>query len=215
MELTRRSGHGSRGIWHEYDVPGGSVKAFDSARNGLLTIELFSDEGLDPLTKEGTFLRMLWGADYELEDPGTVTPEQVSALAWEAFGLDLDGSHESESDGKRAWDWKADARLIKASLFQAYGVPWEELCEAVTFRELTSMMGLVPHDTPLGQAVYYRTADPPKPDGKNQEQIKRWRERAEFWRIKESYETDEERMKAKNREALDAFEAVWKAASRG
>lgn len=214
MELTRFNGRTDGRRYSIYEYEGREIRVFDSAITGLRLIKLFEREDIDPLNKEWAVLQILFpnpeGVQKEIEDLNGL----ISMLCWEICGLDLTGAHEIESKGEKAFDWDSDSQLIKTSLYQAYGVSWEVLTEEVTYRDLTSMMGFIPFETPLGQAIHYRIGEPPEPTEHNQEQIKTWNERAEFWRIKgENEDTEYDRIEAMNNEMNDLFASLARSAN--
>ena len=81
-------------------------------------------------------------------------------------------------------DWEGDAEVIEASLWQAYSTPFLEIARKVSFRELGHLIGMAPHETPIGQALYYRTADEPKSTKYNQDEIRRFRKLRQAWSLK-------------------------------
>lgn len=215
MELTRYRGRDERGTWGVYEWEGRKVRAYDSMANALRVIEFFSDESLDPLTKSAIFPRLLLVDPEGVRDAVDDMPGLLSMIVWEAFGLDIDGTHGLVPDDRRVIDWDGDAQVIKASLYQVYGLPWDEMARELSFRDVTSMMGLVPHDTPLGQALYYRTADPPEPTGHNDEEIRFFMERQEHWRIKDEPNPDDARsVEAMDQRCIDAARAMYEAGLR-
>lgn len=207
MSLTRASGRAERGRWSAVAWEGRSIAVYDSAINALRIIELFADGEIDPVTKQGVLEEMLFpdiGAARAVDDFDGF----LAHALWELCGLDIDGSHEGEG-GPRAYDWEEDEQVIRASLYQAYGRPWEELSREVSLRDLTAMMGMVPHDTPLGQAIYYRLGDPPERNKYNAEEVERWHRMAAKWSLEGS---GADRIEQANKRANDMFEALARSA---
>lgn len=144
-------------------------------------------------------------------DPEAAEREGDCLLAeavWDLYGIDLDGSHASECGGRRLIDWQGDAARIAASVRQAYGVPWERFARETGFRDACELICLLPRDTPMGTAIYFRTAEPPKPNGRNSEQISEWKRVARFYAI------DDGRTDMNGAES-DFFAALAKAAKNG
>ena len=124
--------------------------------------------------------------------------------AWGLYGIDMDGSHAGECGGQRIIDWEADATRIAASIRQAYGIPWERFARETSFRDACAMIGLLPRETPMGTAIYYRTAEPPKPDGRNAERI------AEFNRLRNLFAISDTMG-----ESSDAMAGIFASLARG
>ena len=186
---------------------GMSVRVYDDAQTAFKVSELLRDEGVDPETRALIFARLVF------VDPEAVGRRVrdyagiVAAAAWEAAGIDLDGSHSKECSGGQVIDWDGDLDYIRASVFQAYGESWDEISRKVSFRELCALVGLLPDSTVMGQAVYYRTAKPPRQTKWNREQVRAFRERQRFWRIGR-----EKAGASMNDAATDAFNAIARAA---
>ena len=119
--------------------------------------------------------------------------------AWELCGIDLTGAHEGECGGASAVDWERDEGIAKASLMAAYGLRWADAVTCMPYRDLMALVMLLPRDTPMGQAVYYRTADMPK--GLSDKAREEWLERRDFWQL-----ADDDT--AADASATAAFEAI-------
>ena len=126
----------------------------------------------------------------------------ILRLVWELYGIDLAGEHTAECAGARVFDWDEDASLVRAALLSEYGMTIAEASQRASYMDVCALVGLVSRDTPLGQALYYRSA--PEPEGE--------RERREFrrmrahWALKERENADDyARMSA---EADKAFSAL-------
>lgn len=167
-----------------YDWPGvdGWVRVYDDAETAFTVIELFADPRPSPECKRAILADLLFVDPEAVEREVADLDALMAHLAWEVALLDVDGTH-AVKDEKRVIDWEADRRYIEPSVFAAYGVPYEELCRRVTLRQLGALVGMAPHETPIGQAVYYRTAKPPKATKHNKEQVKAFNERRRFWRL--------------------------------
>jgi hypothetical protein len=167
---------------HLYAYGGHDWPVVDDAENGLLVIELFRDGDLAPDEKAGLLLHMLFC------DPATAIAKAgdglgalLSALVWDAFGLDIDGGREHSAP---VFDWDEDADRIRATLLMAYGVRWDEVKDKLSYRELCAYLGLAPHETPFGQAVYYRMADEPKATKHNQAEVDHFRKAREHYALR-------------------------------
>ena len=122
--------------------------------------------------------------------------------AWELYGIDLTGEHAGECGGQDALDWERDEGIVKASLMAAYGLHWSDAVTCMPYRDLLSMVMLLPRDTPMGQAVYYRTAE--VPDGLSDRQREEWLERRDFWLL----EREDDDGSAASAEASAAFDMI-------
>jgi len=181
LRLTRSTikKNGRRSSVYEWE--GRRIRVYDDAETALRTIETFGDELMREEDKLVAVIA-LWLVDPRDFKRASDKAGLIAMLSWELCGIDVDGSHEDEC-GEKVFDWEQDIDYIKASLFNAYGMPWDDVIRAVPYRELCALVGLAPHDTPIGQALYYRTAEPPKETEHNREQVRAWKERREFWRL--------------------------------
>lgn len=172
---------GRRGRILEWE--GRPVRVYDDAETALRLIALFCDGEISPAAKQDVSMRLLF------PDPEAVAKSFADlggllvAAVWEVAGLDIDGSHDVERSAQ-VIDWEGDAEVIEASLWQAYSTPFLEIARKVSFRELGHLIGMAPHETPIGQALYYRTADEPKSTKYNQDEIRRFRKLRQAWSLK-------------------------------
>lgn len=165
---------------------GKRVRIYDDAVLALRIGELLSDESVDAYFKRDLLERMLI-VDVEAAKAAIQDFDGLLALAaWEVAGIDMDGSHKDESDGPRVIDWEQDAGHIQATLWQVYGRSFGEIGPRVSLHQLGELIGACPHETPMGQALYYRMADEPKHTKGNEEEIKRFRKLRAFWQIKDA-----------------------------
>lgn len=188
--------------WHGKDV-----RVRDDADTALRIVDLFADETKNPRGKLAEAIGMLFLDPESLSEVEDFTG-LLASVCWDEVRLDIDGSHRDEINGRRVLDWDADADYIQASLLACYGVSWDEVRYSYSYQQLTSMLGLVDRDTPLGQALYYRTANPPKPTKYNADEIKAWRERQAFWEIKSK--NPEDRYKAMSDSTASFFANLQK-----
>ena len=160
------------------------MRVYDDALTALKVVALFQDEDVSPWMKRRIVMHLLF-PDPEAVAAGLEGLDGFLAYAaWEVAGLDIDGSHEGEY-GARVIDWEQDAEVIEASLWQAYSQPLQDIACKVSFRELGQLVGMAPHETPIGQAIYYRTADEPKSTKYNQDDIARFRKLRHAWALKD------------------------------
>lgn len=185
--LTRCSRSVNGRYCNEYEYEGARVDVCDSALVAVLVSELFADEGLEASEKEALFPAMV------LADPDAALAAvgrdsfwpMLAHVSWEAFGLDLLGEHEGDVE-EPVFDWAEDAGRIRASLLQAYGIAWDEAAPRTSYTEMCDLLaGLMEAgETPLQQAVLYRTAEPPRKTKYNREQVEAFRARREHFRLK-------------------------------
>ena len=179
--------------------------AYDDALAALRLMEAMREE-MTPADRRWLAYRIVFA------DPDAAMAEGDGLLAeaaWRLYGVDLDGSHASECGGRRLIDWDADAARIAASVRMAYGVPWERFARETGFRDACEMICMLPRETPMGTAIYFRTAEPPRFDGRNGERI------AEFKRLKRHYAIEDGGHVDMNGAESDFFAALAKAARNG
>lgn len=214
--LTRKTNHRNGHLVSTYSWNGRQVDVFDSARNGILVIELFHDEELQPDDKAQLLVRMLF------PDPlGTASMageglgELLIHIVWEAFGLDIsaDGRHASEHEAA-VFDFEEDAARIRASLLQCFGIDWEEASRFLSYADMCSLLGMLLEadtETPFQQAVYYRTAKPPKRTKHNADICDAFAARAKHFALGKT----EDAAKSANDTAAGMFAAMKHAAQKG
>ena len=196
-----------------YELCGDVYELRDSALNALLVQELFADSSLTPEDKAGLLHRMLFAdPDEAAERAGDAYWDVVADAMREAFGIDLSGPGVGEEP---CFDWDEDAGRIRASLLQAYGLRWDDVCSRISFAEACDLIaGLMETgETPLQQAVYYRVAEPPKETKTNREYVRAWRERREHYRLR-GRETDEDAMGRQADAMAAAFASEFACAER-
>ncbi|MEG2932718.1 MAG: Gp15 family bacteriophage protein [Gordonibacter sp.] len=208
--LTSSSIHLDDGrIAHVYRVLNRNLRVIDGFEIGLLVSDLFEDALFDTNEKQAILLQMIF------PDPSGFLSafngnqeEALSDTLWQAFGIDVSGDKPHE---KPIIEWEQDAERIKATMLMAYGLDWEEARSRISYRDMCSLLGQAPHETPMGQALYYRTAKQPKATKHNREQI------ADFNRAKKHYAIREKNIYAPsaNDDACVMFEAIARIAERG
>lgn len=213
--LTRRSEHAGGRLCHWYDWRGRSVLVCDSARNMLLVIELFADKELEPEDKYQILLAMLFPDPAEaLGMAGGDINDLIACVLWDACGLDVTGTKPHE---RAVFDWESDAPRIQASLMSAYGITWDQAADGLSFSDVCALLGELVEDdaqTPFAQAIYYRTAKPPKRTKYNGEQCDAWSARRLHFALKASDASPVDAMEEQNNRSRDLFAAL-KAVAKG
>lgn len=192
--LTRKTNHRNGHLVSTYSWNGQQVDVFDSARNGILVIELFHDEELQPDEKAQLLIRMLFpDAGDTLAMAGDQLGELLIHIVWEAFGLDIseDRRHASEHEDA-VFDFEEDAARIRASLLQCFNIDWDEASRALSYADMCSLLGMLleaDSETPFQQAIYYRTAKPPKRTKHNAELCDAFDARAKHFALGKTADT--------------------------
>lgn len=166
-----------------FEWEGRTVRVWNDADTALRIHELFRS-GEDSSQKLSGLISGLFVDQQELSGINSLSG-LIAAVCWECCALDVDGSHADEVGSEKVFDWEADAEYIAPSLLMCYGVSWDEARYRYSYRQLCGMLGMVAHDTPMGQALYYRTATPPEPRKGNEEERRSFRKLQSFWRLKE------------------------------
>ena len=214
--LTRKTKHKNGRLVSTYERSGRQVGVFDSARNGILVIELFQDEELRPDEKARLLIRMLFPDPAEaIAMAGDRLGELLIHIVWEAFGLDIseDRRHASEHEAA-VFDFEQDAARIRASLLQCFGIDWDEASRALSYADMCSLLGMLLEadtETPFQQAIYYRTAKPPKRTKHNADLCDAFEARRKHF----SLEKAEDAAQAANDTAAGMFAAMKRAAQKG
>lgn len=166
-----------------YEACGLRVRVYDDARTMMKVIDLFADTLIQPSVKLEVLMRLLF-PNFEgvRERAGDRLGELLCSIVWEIAGLDISegGSRRHE---KPLFDWDADEAYIRTTMLSAYGETLDALVSRITYRDLAALVLLAPHETPMGQAIYYRTAKPPKPTKYNQDEIREFKRRQRAWRL--------------------------------
>ncbi len=215
--LTRKTNHRNGHLVSTYSWNGQQVDVYDSARNGGLIIELFQDEELQPDEKVQLLVRMLFPDTAEaLAIAGEQTGELLIHIVWEAFGLDIseDQRHASEHE-PAVFDIAEDAGRIRASLLQCFGIDWDEASRSLSYADMCSLLGMLLEadtETPFQQAIYYRTAKPPKRTKTNADLCNAFEARAKHFAL--NSKTEDAEIIA-NDQAASMFAAMKRAAQKG
>lgn len=168
------------GACRVYDILGRRVRVSDSYRNALKIARLAADPLFSDTEKLAVMMRIC------LPDPerfseafGDSSVEAFKEVLWQAFRFDVDGTRSRPE--KQLIDPDQDAARIRVTMRQAYGYGRE--FEELPYRDVCEMIGMSPHETPMGQALYYRTARPPKSNKYNREQVEAFRKARRFYRL--------------------------------
>lgn len=134
----------------------------------------------------------------------------IFGVFWEAFGIDLAGTHAPECAGTKTIDWVQDAERIRVSLLSQYGLSMQALKEHCSFGDVCSLIGMADRDTPIGRAIYYRTAKEPRRQKGNEEAIREFRRMRDIYAIKED-DQKHDPYEQMNNAANSAFVALERA----
>ena len=185
--------------WRRYDVLGRQVRVFDDFETAMLMNEMMEDPLFEPHEKDELALRMVTPDPARFAEAfGGRARDALAEVLRQAFGYGEDG----QGEGERAMDLDEDAARIRATMLAAYGLREAEW-RAMPFRDVCDLLALAPRETPMGQAVYYRTAKRPKATKGNKEALRAFDEARRFYRLGESKAPE----KANDR-ATGAFEAL-------
>lgn len=214
--LTRKTNHRNGHLVSTYSWNGQQVDVYDSARNGILIIELFHDEELQPDEKAQLLVRMLFpDVSSTLAMAGDQLGELLIHTVWEAFGLDISEDQRHASDHEPAvFDFEEDAARIRSSLLQCFGIDWDEASRALSYADMCSLLGMLLEadtETPFQQAIYYRTAKPPKRTKHNAELCDAFEARAKHFALDKG--TDD--AQSANDTTAGMFAAMKRAAQKG
>lgn len=189
------------------DHGGYRVRVHDDAATALKLVELAGDRSVSSAARSRICMELLFCDPQAVAGKVDDLPGLVAKALWEVAYIDVDGSHAKETGAKKVIDWEADAPYIRASLYYAYGKPWDELAREVSYRDICHMVGMLPRETTMGQALYYRTASEPRATKYNQEEVRHFRERKRFWALKGKADAADT-MAAQNAQAGDIFASL-------
>lgn len=215
--LTTRSGTVNGRFCTTYEYDGAGYDVCDSALNAMLVNELFADTELSEEDKQHLLPAMLF-ADLPaaIETAGRDGFwDMVDAVLWDAMGVDLYGTRGAAGAEEPVFDWDEDAGRIRASLLQAYGLDWDAVAGSMSYGAFLDLVaGLMESgETPLQQAIYYRTAECPRENKNNKEYVEAFRARAAHFAL-HADRTEADRMDAANGAMASAFAAEFAAAQR-
>lgn len=156
----------------------------DDAATALKLIELAGDASVDGQTRGEISVRLLFcDPEAACAAAGDGMRQVLSDALWQVAGIDVDGTRRDETGGRRIIDWGRDRGAADATCRMAYGRGLDGLAAEVSYRELMGLLAFAPHETPMGQAFYYRTAEEPKRTKHNAEEVRRWRKLRDFWAL--------------------------------
>ena len=215
--LTTRGGTVNGRFCTRYEYEGAGYDVCDSALNAMLVNELFADKTVDGADKQELLPAMLFAdlpAAIEAAGPDGFW-DMVDAVLWDAMGVDLYGTRGAAGHEAPVFDWDEDAGRIRASLLQAYGVDWSEEAGRMSYAEFLDLVsGLMEAgETPLHQAIYYRTAKCPRETKGNREYVEAFRARARHFALKGA-RSEADRAAAANDAMASAFAGEFAAAER-
>ena len=215
--LTTRSGTVNGRFCTRYEYEGAGYDVCDSALNAMLVNELFADTELSEEDKQRLLPAMLF-ADLPaaIETAGRDGFwDMVDSVLWDSMGVDLYGTRGAAGAEEHVFDWDEDAGRIRASLLQAYGLDWDAVAGSMSYGAFLDLVaGLMESgETPLQQAIYYRTAKCPKETKNNREYVEAFRARAAHFAL-HADRTESGRMDAANGAMASAFAAELAAAER-
>ena len=214
--LTRKTKHKNGRIVSTYEWRSHRVDVCDSARNAILVNELFSDEELAADEKAELLVCMLFPNPREtVELAGEYIGELLAVICWDAFGIDIaeDHPHAAEYEPP-VFDWDEDAARIKASLLQAYGLNWDNIASEFPYADMCALLGMLLEadtETPFQQAIYYRTAKPPKRTKYNADLCNAFEARQQHFALEKADDSTQ----SENDKTADMFAAMKRAAQRG
>lgn len=211
--LTQESKLLKNKVLTTYQWQGRSVEVFDSTANAILLLELFNDQELTGEEKSIIVLLRLFPrshAEYYVQElTDDELTDLLTTILWDAFGLDISEEHKRESSyDKPVFDFDKDAARIKASFMQAYGLDLAEYASKLPYVDFCGFVGTLMESgeqTPLSEAITYRTAKPPKTTKYNKE------ERERFNALRKHYAMDTSALAS---DPNDATAAMFEAALR-
>lgn len=215
--LTTRSGTVNGRFCTTYEYEGAVYDVCDSALNAMLVNELFADTELSEEDKQRLLPAMLFA-----DPPAAIETagrdgfwDMVDAVLWDAIGVDLYGTRGAAGCEEPVFDWDEDAGRIRASLLQAYGISWDEAAGGMSYAAFLDLVaGLMESgETPLQQAIYYRTAKCPRESKNNREYVEAFRARARHFALKGA-RSEADRAAAANDAMASAFAGEFAAAER-
>ena len=169
-----------------YEVRGRRVRVKDSLRTFLSVCRLLADDRLDVFGRMVILLPMvIENPDGFLDAFGDESHEALADIVWDAFSIDLTGERAVDK-AEKVIDWDEDKARIVATVRAAYTLSYDEFLDT-PFNEARALIGMAPHDTPMGQALYYRTAEPPRRTKHNKEEVERFRKMKEAYRLGKSH----------------------------
>lgn len=208
LEQSKFEHDGIRGHVVFYDDV--AIRMYDDAATALRVIQLFEDETIHEELKLRFLLELLFPNPQGVLEAVSDLDGLIVHCVSELCGIDVSNGRSPDKD---VLSFESDEAYIKTSLWETYGVSFDSIASQVTFRELLQLITLAPFETPIGQALYYRTAKPPKATKYNSEEMKDFRKRKRFWALKGKSERSAESFG--DGHMTDAFNALRTAAANG
>lgn len=217
--LRKRTRAEGRGVGR-FEWRGIGLRAVDDALAAIEIDALLGEPGGDE--KMPALLRILFPGSLMSELRGALPPDLpagelgdlAAQIAWEAFGIDLTSERVSEWEPP-VFDFAEDAGRIRASLLIAYGMDWDEACTRISYAELCDLLSCLMEsgcETPFREAVYYRTAEPPR-DAKGAGEYRRaWLRRRAHFALRSAAPTADQIAQAHNDAMAGMFAAAERAA---
>lgn len=196
--LTTQSGTVNGRFCTRYEYDGAEYDVCDSALNAMLVNELFADAELTEEDKQRLLSAMLFpDPAAALEKAGRERYwDMVDSVLWDAMGVDLYGTRGAAASEEPVFDWDEAAGAMSYAAF------------------LDLVAGLMESgETPLQQAIYYRTAKCPKETKNNKEYIEAFRAKQRHFALR-GERADEGRIEARDTAMASAFASEFAAAER-
>lgn len=164
------------------DVMGRKVRVHDTLADFFTVRDVLRDDLLGDDERFDVLLAVLYADPQGVCDAlGDEILAFLSETLWCCFGVDIDGDR--EHDDKQILDWDEDRDRMIVTCRQAYQMGWDEL-RLTPYKEACLLMGMAPHETPMGQAIWYRTAKPPKRTKYNKDQIHEFEQAKKAYRLR-------------------------------
>ena len=191
------------GAFSTYNIFGKEVKINDSFLAACLLDELTDDDLFSDVEKTAIAAQIvLDNTDDFAKVFRDETPKALHEVLVQAFGA------EGKSSGTSKVDLQQDRARIKATMRMAYSMSAEELA-STPYRDIVDLIAMSPHETPMGQALYYRTAKRPKQTKYNKEELAAFDKAKRFYKLK-SPKVNEDAMQQAQNELENAFKKMVK-----
>ncbi|MCH4220488.1 MAG: bacteriophage Gp15 family protein [Eggerthellaceae bacterium] len=177
---------------------GRHVRVIDDWENAMLIDELAHDKMFSNDEKTSIVMAMVF------PDPkafmrafGDDAGAAFTCVMNDAFCMDISGCSER---AEHVIDWEQDAARIRATMRMAYGLGDEYT--TLPYMEVCELIGMSPHETPMGQALYYRTAERPEETDWNRKEVESFDECKEYYAL----ETDD--VQSSNDRSMDELAQI-------
>lgn len=187
LKLTQKITHKNGLLTTTLTFEGREVEVYNGAGTALKVIELFGDDDLCADVKAEVLAHLLFVEPYSVVRAFEGDYSRLLAFVlFEVVTIDIDGKHataHARAQNKRVIDWEQDADIINVSLRMAYGVCFADIAQQVDFREFCKMLSFAPRDTPISQAMYYRSAKPPAYRKGNEQAVREFNRLRKYWAL--------------------------------